>query len=441
MKDLRNSGYENQSVLNNAIKSVMPVLLSAIIFSFFINLLLFVSPLYMLQIYDRVISSRSEATLVGLTILAAFLLFIYAILEMLRSRLLVRAGLLFDEKIADPVFDAVHRANLRLPSTVNVQGLRDVDTLREFFTGSGLIALCDAPWFPIFVFASFLLHPWFGYLAIVGSCISLGLAFLNDKATRGTLDVAGRSAMMANQNAQSMLRNTEVLQAMGMVPAIRRIWTGHHDTTLNLQASASDRAGSIVAASKFFRVFMQTMILGIGAYLVIIRQLSPGGMIAGSILIGRALQPIDTAVGSWKGLVGARSAFDRLRGLFTVAGAEPQRMSLPRPKGNVNVGGVIATAPGANGVPILKDVSFGLQSGEVLGVVGPSAAGKSTLARVLVGVWRPARGAIRIDGSDLSDWNGEELGRYIGYLPQDVELFSGTVAQNIARFIKSIIWR
>jgi ATP-binding cassette subfamily C protein len=435
MKDATPSNGEDYS-LNSAIRSVLPVLLSAIFFSFFINLLLFVSPLYMLQIYDRVITSRSETTLIGLTVIAAILICVYAMLEMLRSRLLVRAGLMFDDNIANSVFNAVHRANLRLPNGVHVQGLRDVDTLREFFTGSGLIALCDAPWFPIFVFACFLLHPWFGYLAIAGSGISLFLAFLNEKATRGQLNAAGRTSMLANQDAQSMLRNTEAVQAMGMVSAIRKIWTGHHDATLGLQASASDRAGSIVAATKFFQVFMQTAALGTGAYLVISRELSPGGMIAGSILIGRALQPIGTAVASWKGFIAARSAFERLRNLFRVAGAEPRRMSLPRPQGNLKVSAVTAAAPGSNGAPILKDVSFALETGEVLGVVGPSAAGKSTLARVLVGVWPAGRGAVRLDGSDLSHWNSEELGRYMGYLPQDVELFAGTVAENIARFFQ-----
>jgi ATP-binding cassette, subfamily C, bacterial len=434
MSDTSHRKYQNQVLLNQGIRAILPVFFTAIFFSFFINLLLFVSPLYMLQIYDRVITSRSEETLLGLTVLAAFLISIYAILEMLRSRLLVRAGLLFDEKIADPVFNAVHRANLLSPGGAHVQSLRDVDTLREFFTGSGLIAMCDAPWFPIFVFACFLLHPWFGYLAIASSCITLGLAFLNEKATRERLNAASRASMLANQSAQSMLRNTEVLQAMGMLTAIKKSWAGHHGSTLALQASASDRAGAIVATTKFFRMFVQTSVLGLGAYLVIVRELSPGGMIAGSILIGRALQPIEVAVASWKGFIGARGAFDRVRTLFTVAGLELQRMSLPRPRGALEVSRLVAGAPGPSNPPILKDITFGLEPGEILGVVGPSAAGKSSLARVLVGVWPPMHGAVRLDGSDLSHWNPEELGRHIGYLPQDVELFAGTTAQNIARF-------
>ena len=434
MKSADASRYHNQKLLLDGIRATIPVFGTAVFFSLFINLLMFVSPLYMLQIYDRVITSRSETTLLVLTILAGVLILVYSILEMLRSRLLVRGGILFDEKIADPIFNAVHRGNLRHPGANHVQCLRDMDTVREFMTGPGLIDFCDAPWFPVFVFATFLLHPWFGYLALGGSAITLGLTFLNDKMTKDQLKAAGKASMAASQNAQSMFRNTEVLQAMGMVSAVKKSWSKHHNDTLSYQAVASDRAGLIMAGTKFFRMFMQTAVLGTGAYLVIQRELSPGGMIAGSILIGRALQPIELAVGSWKGFLAARDAFSRIRTLFTVAGAEPDRMSLPQPEGNVQVSDLIACAPGPNNPPILKGVSFNLDAGDILGVVGPSAAGKSSLARVLVGVWPALRGTVRLDGSELSHWIPEELGPYIGYLPQDVELFSGTIAQNIARF-------
>ncbi len=424
----------NQKKLYEGIRATAPVVGAAVFFSFFINLLMFVSPLYMLQIYDRVVTSRSEITLVSLTILAVFLILIYALLEMLRSRLLVRAGLLFDELIADPIFHAVHRGNLRHPGGNHVQCLRDVDTVREFMTGSGLLALCDAPWFPVFVFASYLLHPWFGYLAVIGSAITLILTYLNERATKGQLKAAGSAAMAANQNAQSMSRNTEVLQAMGMVSAIKKLWSMHHDETLSRQALASDRAGLIIAATKFFRMFLQSASLGLAAYLVIQRELSAGGIVAGSILIGRTMQPIELAVGNWKGFVNAREAFGRIRALFAFAGDEPERMSLPRPKGVIEVADLIAAAPGPNNPLILKGVSFNLEAGDILGVVGPSAAGKSSLARVLVSVWPALRGAVRLDGSDLSHWDSEELGSHIGYLPQDIELFRGTIAQNIARF-------
>src|SRR5208283_1482385 len=277
--------------LEEGIKLTMPIFATATIFSFFINLLMFVSPLYMLQIYDRVVTSRSETTLIALTVLAGILLLVYAILEWLRSRILVRAGLAFDEKIAGPAFESIHRGNVQLPSGGYVQCLRDIDTLREFLTGSGLIALCDAPWFPIFVLACFMLHPWFGIIALIGSMTSLGLTLLNEMATKKNLNDATLANARANQSANAMFRNTEVLQAMGMVDALKQIWLGQHEKVLVSQASASDRAGLIVAFTKFFRMFLQTIILGTGAYLVINREISPGAIVAGSILVGRAMQP------------------------------------------------------------------------------------------------------------------------------------------------------
>ena len=434
MTAISDSRYRHQEVMAAGVRATLPVFATVVAFSFFINMLLLVSPLYMLQIYDRVITSRNVTTLLSLTVLAAILIGVYAALETLRSRLLVRAGLLIDQKIAEPVFNAVHRGNLRQPGANDAQALRDVDTVREFLTGAGLIALCDAPWFPLFVFAAFLLNPWFGLIALGASAITLSLTLLNEIATKKSLNAASQAATTANQTAQSLSRNTEVLQAMGMLRAVKTSWAQHHRSTLTLQALASDRAGVIVAGTKFSRIFMQTAILGVGAYLVIQRELSAGQMIAASILIGRAMQPIEVVVGNWKGFVAARSAFGRIRGLLSLAGVEPERMSLPRPEGALQIADLITAAPGRGNPPILKGVSFNLEPGEMIGVVGPSAAGKSSLARVLVGVWPALRGAVRLDGSDLSHWNSEELGRYVGYLPQDVELFAGTVAQNIARF-------
>lgn len=420
--------------LRIGIQKTLPIFVTAIVFSFFINLLMFVSPLYMLQIYDRVVNSRSFTTLIAITVLAGFLLLVYAALEALRSRILVRAGLMFDEEVAGPVFAAVHKGNIRVPNGGFGQCLRDVDVLREFLTGPGLIALCDAPWFPIFVAACFMLHPWFGFLALAGSIVTLGLTVLNEVVTKRELNAATVAAMDANQSAQAMFRNGEVLQAMGMLGAVRSIWQRQHDFVLSLQALASDRAGGIIAFTKFFRMFLQTLILGVGAYLVINREISPGAIIAGSILVGRALQPIEMAVGSWKGFLAARASFARLKHLLTMTGDDPVRISLPKPEGALDVADLIAAAPSNPNVAILKGVSFNLPAGELLGVVGPSAAGKSSLARVLVGVWPLVRGSVRLDGHDLAQWDPQELGPHIGYLPQDVELFAGSVAQNIARF-------
>src|SRR4051812_7263652 len=244
------------SILKDGIKATRPVFVTAIVFSFFINLLMFVSPLYMLQVYDRVLGSRNETTLVGITVIAAFALVVYALLEMLRSRLLVRGGILFDEKIAGPIFGAVHRGNLRNPEGGHAVALRDVDAVREFLTGSGLLAFCDAPWTPIFLLACFILHPWFGWIALAGGAAILGLTLVNEVATRRTLDAAGRAAAAAGQQARATVRNADVLHSMGMLAPLRELWRSRHDEVLLLQARASDRATVAVAATKFVRVLL-----------------------------------------------------------------------------------------------------------------------------------------------------------------------------------------
>jgi ATP-binding cassette subfamily C protein len=423
----------NSPPLTDGLRAIVPTVRSVVIFSLFINLLMFVSPLYMLQIYDRVMSSRSVGTLIAITVIAGVLLAVYGMLEMLRTRVLVRAGIMFDAKIADPAFNAIHRGMLRRPGGNLGQGLRDVDTLREFLTGAGLLAFCDAPWFPVFVIGAFLLHPWYGWIAIVGSLVIWGLTLLNEILTKRDLTEATAANMAAAQRAATTFRNIEVLQAMGMLGALRSTWSGIHLRHLGWQARASDRAGTLMASAKFFRAFLQIIILGVGGYLAIQREISPGGIIAGSIIIGRALQPMELAVGNWKGFVSARGAFKRLRELFDLAGTDAARMSLPRPTGDLRLENVFGVAPGQR-TAILRGVSFALPAGEVLCIVGPSGAGKTTLARVLTGIWPVASGALRLDGYDLSQWDSQDLGRYIGYLPQDVELFSGTVAQNISRF-------
>ena len=388
----------------------------------------------MLQIYDRVITSRSESTLMALTILAAFLICVYAVLEMLRSRLLVRAGLAFDQEIAEPVFHAVHRGNLILPGGNHVQCLRDVDTLREFLTGAGLIALCDAPWFPVFVFAAFLLHPVFGYLALAGSAIILGLTFLNEKVTQTSarrrrlgvdegqserpVDVSQYGSVAGDGDAygdQEVM--DEVSRRNPFPPGSGQRPCGPHrgldEVYSHVHADRHPRRRRLPRHSA--RTFAGRHDR---------RVHSDRSRHAADRSCGRQLERIHAA----------RSAFGRLRHLFTIAGAEDERMSLPRPHGALQVSELIASAPGPNNPPILKSVTFNLAVGEIIGVIGPSAAGKSSLARVLVGVWPALRGSVRLDGSDLSHWNPEELGRYIGYLPQDIELFAGTIAQNIARF-------
>lgn len=423
------------TVLTEGFRAMMPAIFATVFFSFFINLLVFVSRLYMLQVYDRVLMSRNQTTLVVLTLIAAFLLAVYAALETIRSRILVRAGALFDQVVSAPVFNAIHRANLVNPRGGHQQGLRDVDTVREFLTGAGLIALFDLPWVPIFVFACFLLHPWFGYIAIGGSVIIFFLTYLNEITTSKLLKLATSNSIQASAKAQSSLRNGEVLHAMGMLEALRKLWMRQHSAAMVWQAIASDRAGVLVAGTKFFRMFLQTLILGLGAYLAIVGQISAGAMIAASIIVGRALAPVEMVVGNWKGFVAARGSHERLVKLLDAAGSEVDRMPMPRPAGRIEVENLVAGAPGSQ-KPILRGINFKVEPGEVLAVVGPSAAGKSSLVRVLTGVWGKVNGTVRIDGSELEHWDPQHLGQFLGYLPQDVELFDGTVADNIGRFGK-----
>lgn len=421
------------TALDLALQAAKPAMWSVIAFSFFINLLGLTGSIYMMQVYDRVLASRNIQTLVVLTLIIAVLYMVSAALEALRTQLLVRAGVKFDESIKEHAFDAVQRASLRRPSANHVQALRDVDTVRDFFTGAGLISLCDVPWVPIYIAFATLLHPWYGILAVISCVISGLLAVANDRVNRPILDRATKANISANNQAVTTFRNAEVLQAMGMVRQLRERWLAHRAQALGWQGLASDRAAFLVAATKFNRMFMQSLVLGLGAYLAINREITPGMMIAASIVVGRSIQPIEMAIGNWKGIVAMRSAFRRVQDMLRMSPPQPQRMRLPDPTGVVHVENVFVTAPGRD-VPVLRDVTFALPAGTTLGVIGPSAAGKSTLARALVGVWPTTAGSIRLDGNDLSHWDSEQLGRCIGYLPQDVELFAGTVAENISRF-------
>jgi ATP-binding cassette, subfamily C, bacterial len=421
------------AVLAAGLKSCVPAVATTIVFSFFVNLLAFTSPLYMLQIYDRVIGSRNATTLLGITLLVAFLLIISTLLEMLRSRVMVQASLIVDGKLAGAIFDATHRSGLKLPKLAEGQSLKDLDALREFVAGPCVIALCDLLWMPIFLATCFLLHPWFGALALGGAILIFSLTLLSEFATTRRLGFAARASSMAGQRAVSVLRNGEVIHAMGMLGVLRDTWLRMHDDALALQAMAGRRSALISAVSKFVRMFLQTMILGLGAYLAINNEISPGMIIAASIFIGRALAPVDGVVANWKILTGARNAWGRLVKLFAVAGEQTERVTLPRPLGRVTLEGVMAGPPDRSRVT-LRNISFEVAPGEILGVIGPSAAGKSSLARVITGVWPPFAGNVRLDGFDLSQWDAVDRGCHIGYLPQDIELFAGTVAQNIARF-------
>ena len=416
-----------------ALKTYRTILVATVTLSVAINLLMFVSPLYMLQVYDRVLQSRSVTTLLMITFVALAMLAVYAILEWLRSRILVRAGMRFDEMIAQALFNRVIAATIRQPNGKSEFILADVDRLREFLTGAGLIALCDIPWVPIFLFVCFLFHPMVGWVALGGAIIVFALAIANELMTKKTLNEASGLGQSAQHFANTTLQNVEAIRALGMETSLRGKWHDMHRGMLVKQAEASDRAGVLQTLSKFVRMSLQTLILGVGAFLVLQGEISAGSMIACSILMGRALQPVDQVVGQWKQVVGARQAYHRLAQLFAQTPDTGEHTELPSPTGQLSVSGLAVVPPGAKSA-LLQGISFEVLPGEAVALVGPSGAGKSSLIRALVGIWPAFAGSIRLDGAELQHWDSDVLGQHLGYLPQTVELFSGSVAENISRF-------
>lgn len=423
-----------QTPLNHAVSAARSALIPAGIFSLFINMLALVSPLYMLQVYDRVLSSRNLMTLLFLTIIAVFLYLVYGSLEGLRSRVLVRGGARFENVLRTPLFETTFAAMLgRKSGTVEAQPFRDADMVREFVTGSAMLAFFDLPWVPLFIAASFLLHPIFGWLAIGSGILTLIFTIINEYSTKKLLHRATQASISAHADVSATLRNSEVMRAMGMTPGLKDRWAERRDEQIVWQAVASDRGSALMAGLKSFRQIVQVLILGVGGYLCLEGELSAGGIVAASIIVGRALAPIELTVSQWKVFQGARGAWGRLQDLFRQIPQNQLRMPLPAPKGDIRVEQIVAAAPGEK-TPILRGVSFQIEKGDALAVIGPSAAGKSSLIRVLLGVWPAHAGTVRFDGFEVNHWNPNDLGPHIGYLPQDVELFAGTVAQNIARF-------
>jgi PrtD family type I secretion system ABC transporter len=409
-----------------------PFFVYAGVFSLAINLLLLAPTLYMLQVFDRVLTSRSQETLVVLSLATAVALLGMALLEALRSRLLAVAGAALDRKLGPPVLEGLLAQAARAGGSDYVHGLRDVGVLRGVLTGQGVLALYDVPWLPLFLFVIFLFHPLLGIVAVAGALFMALLAIMNERLTREPLERAQAEQRRAGRLIDANLRNAEVTAALGMLPAVTRHWLAMNDTALRSQTQAANLGGSFTAATKFMRQFIQIAMLAMGAWLVVDQHLTSGLMIAATILLGRALAPVESLIASWRGLVEARSAWGRLQGLLKENAAEATPTKLPAPKGELKVERAVFGVKGVER-PILRGVSFDIAAGETLGVIGPSASGKSTLARLIVGVWRPASGVVRLDGADVSAWPRADLGPHVGYVPQDVELFAGTVAQNIAR--------
>jgi len=408
--------------------------MTAGVLSLFINLLLLVPTFYMLQIYDRVLMSSSESTLLMLTLITLFLFMVMGALEWIRAQILIVTSTRFDQMLSGRVHDAVFSQSLTSGGSIaTAQPLSDLIQLRQFLTGSGLFAFFDAPWLPIYIAVMFLFHPLFGVVALISAILLIILTVWSEFATRTDLEQANRVAAEASQMTQRNLRNVDVIETMGMLPSLRARWQQKQGAMIALQVRASEKSGLITALSKTYRLAIQSLILGLGAYLAIHKEISPGLVIAGSILLGRALAPLDLMINSWRSFLSARGAYARLGQLLNAVPVVERPLPLPAPKGEVRLEDAVIVPPGAS-APVLQGVNLLVEVGTLVGIIGPSGAGKSTLVRAILGLYPPIRGSVRLDGAELDQWDRAVLGKHIGYLPQDVELLDGSISENIARF-------
>jgi ATP-binding cassette, subfamily C, bacterial exporter for protease/lipase len=403
------------------------------LFSLAANLMMLAPTIYMLQVFDRVLSSRSELTLLALSLIALFFLGVMSFSEWMRSRVLVRAGVRFDHQLSSRVFDASFESYLNESKAGPSRAFTDLITLRQFLTGQGIFAFFDVPWAPIYLALTFFLHPVLGWSAVAFGVIQSALTFFSNRRTVAPAESASKAVGDAQAYLHSKLRNVEVIESMGMLGNLRRRWRRAQDHALAQNAHASDIAGRAMAVSKFIRYTQQSFSLAVGAVLVIRGELSPGAMVAANMMMARALSPIDQLVSVWRAFATARAAFYRLEELLEQYPERDPNLRRVAPDGEVLLTGVFATAPG-RATPILKNIAFAVPAGTVVAVLGPSGSGKSTLARVIMGIWPDRAGEVLIGGLPIEGWNRIELGPHLGYLPQDIELFEGTIGENIARF-------
>ena len=432
----RTNPTQEQDAVLAALKSLKGYFFYALLFSASINFLMLTPIIYMLQVYDRVVSSGSMSTLMMLTLLMILLLAASGGFEWARSRILVAANVRLENHLRGLVSKAAFKHSLLTgsPGASNL-AMSDLLGLRQFVTGNGIFAFMDAPWTPIYIAVMFMFHPLFGISAIICAIILIIFAIAMEKLTSKKIIESTNLTTQANISFQNNLRNAEVIQGMGMESNIRQKDGELYRAAGNEQAFGSATAGKLSAASKSFRLMSQSVVLGLGAYLAVNQQISPGMMIAGSLLLGRALAPIDMMVGTWKNFIGAKNQFRRLRAILANFPKETERMDLPEPVGHLSIEQIIIVPPGSQAASV-KGVGFQLAAGEALGIIGPSAAGKTSLARGILGIWPARAGTIRLDNAELNHWDREKLGPHLGYLPQDIELFDGSIAENICRFSK-----
>ncbi|MEM9436568.1 MAG: type I secretion system permease/ATPase [Pseudomonadota bacterium] len=402
------------------------------LFSFFVNLLMLTGPIYMLQVYDRVLGSRSEETLLALSVLVLFLYGMMGLLDFARGRIMGRVGARLQSRLDRRVFSAVLRRSAVDPDPAKSTGLRDLEAVQRFITSPVLLAFYDAPWTPFFIVGIFIFHPWLGWLAVLGGAALIVISLANRILSRAPLSQAQGAQLTAELMGEQLRNEAENVQALGMRGASFTRWQVARDASLRNSIKAADVGGSFNSGTKSLRLFLQSAMLGLGAYLVLRNELTPGAMIAGSILLGRALAPIEQLISNWPVAQRAQDGWKKLEILLSEVPAEEARTALPKPRAMLEAKQVTIVPPG-DAQAALRLVSFKIEPGQACGVIGPSGAGKSTLARAITGVWKPAGGKIRLDGASLDNFDPDVLGKLIGYLPQRVQLFEGTIAENIAR--------
>lgn len=424
---------ETAQLPRKAISASRKTFMGLVVFSFFTSLLMLTGPLYMLQVYDRVLMSHSIPTLVALTVLVAGLYLTLGILDWCRQSLFSVAASQIEGRLAEPAMETAFNYNLSDPGRTSDQSLRDLRTVRRFISSPTLPALFDAPFAPLFFLVLFMLHWAYGLWALAGAFVLVSLAFINQRVNRAAIEDAEREERIAQGQAGEILRQSEVVAALGMRDRMRARWKMAFDSSDTSMTKSGTSLSGFTSGTKAFRLLLQSGILGLGAWLSIIGTSTPGAMIAASILMGRAIAPIEQTVNQWRSVAGARSAWAGLKKAFEGRGDETEPMELPPIRGQVSFENVIAAPPGVR-TPVLKRVSFAVKAGTILGVIGPSASGKSTLARVAIGLWPTLGGSVRIDGAELDAYDSDRLGAQLGYLPQRVDLFAGTVRENISRF-------
>ena len=421
------------NALTRALKEGKKPLLVGFGFSLVTNLLYLAMPLYTYQIYGRILVSQSQASLWALTLVTLFIFGVSAVIDDFRSRILINYGMALDQRVSGRIFSALFDAAVRGDPNARAQGLRDLDTFRQMITGNGAAVVFDMPWIFVFIAILFLIDPLVGVLSLVAAGILFALAILQERASRPPLREANDAALKSYAFTEAALRNSEVVRAMGMLPPIGEAWAKHRAVSIERGVTASEQSNLYGGAIRAFRMGFQVLIVAVGAYLILIGKIHSGMLFANMILASRALAPIERLVGSWDQINNGLRAYERLGVFLSKAEAPGQSTALPRPLGRLSVEGVNFGLPGGTRF-ILAGVSFAIEPGEVLGLIGPSGAGKSTLARLLMGIWKPTAGAVRLDGADVFAWNRADFGRHVGYLPQDTELFAGSIRDNIARF-------